>query len=115
MIHDLPITELEIMFENSFNYESIRLEAVKIFKIFKPNIIEISEKGKIIYNPFRIYMFDTSNEVGAETLFDIEVLDSETDIENLKLYKRCFVQAFDDLLRQGKLISAKQILQIYGN
>ncbi|MEJ8590337.1 hypothetical protein JSO54_03695 [Riemerella anatipestifer] len=115
MIHKLPITDLEIMLENSFNYESIRLEAVKIFQSINPNVLGISEKGKIIYNPFRIYMFDTSNEVGAETLFDIEVLDDKVDTESFKLYKRCFVKAFDNLLRQNRLIPAKHILQDYDN
>lgn len=107
----MPIKDLEIMFEDAFNYESIRIEAVGIFQSYKPTITGISEKGRIIYNSFRIYMFDTSNEEGAESLFDIEVLDKETDIEVLKFYKKCFVRAFDFLLRDGRLISAKQILQ----
>lgn len=111
MIHDMPILDLEIMLQDAFNYERIRLEAVKIFLSYKPTITGISEKGRIFYNGFRIYMVDTSKEKGAESLFDIEVLDEETEYHLLEFYKKCFVRAFDYLLRDGRLIPAKQLLQ----
>lgn len=111
MINDMPILDLEIMLEDAFNYETIRLEAVKIFQSYKPTITGISEKGRIFYNGFRIYMVDTSKEEGAERLIDIEVLDKDTDMELLEFYKKCFVRAFDYLLMDSRLIPAKQLLQ----
>lgn len=99
------------MINNADNYECIRLEAVRIFQSWKPNILGISDKCKIFYNPFRVYVFDTSNEDEIEKLFDIEVFDEDVDYSLLKFYKKCFIRAFDNLLKEGKLYSAERILQ----
>ncbi len=111
MLENLPIKDLEIMFSDSFNYEKIRLEAVKLFKEINPNCKGISEKGRIFYNPFRIYMTNTSTESTIESLFDVEIIDINANYEDLKFYKKCFIKAFDNLLKDKKLVSAKQILQ----
>ena len=102
MLESLPIKDLEIMFSDSYNYESIRLEAVKIFKEIKPNCKGISEKVRIIYNPFRFYMTDTSTESTIESLFDIAIEDINANYEDLKFYKKCFLKAFNNLLKDKK-------------
>lgn len=111
MLEKLSRKSLEIMIREADNYESIRFEAVKIFQSFYPNVLGISDKAKIFYNPNREYIIDTSQEGKVEKLFDIEVNDKEIDFTLLKFYKKCFMEAFNNLLNEGKLYSAERIMQ----
>lgn len=115
MIEELGLTDLEMMLENSFNYDHIRIEAVRLFQRLKPEITGISEKCRVYYDYFRVYFIDPKSESVAENLFSIDVYDESVENETKYLYRRCFITAFENLYAQRKLILPSQLLAQNGN
>lgn len=102
MIEDLSIEEVETILSNSFNYDKVRRYAVNIF--YRTNLPNgISEKCKIIFNPYRHLLIEYDYDLLNEKYFDFERFDEElTDLQAIN-FKKSFVFAFQYLYKHKEL------------
>lgn len=101
-IEESNFDKIEEILENSYNYELIRRLAVNNFN--ENNIINgISEKCKIIFNPYRQYLILYKNDAGNENYFEIEMIE-ELELSEAIKYKKSFVKAFEFYYKSKQLI-----------
>lgn len=102
-MENFNIEEVEKILDNSFNYDKIRRYAVEVYS--RSNLADgISEKCKIIFNPYRHLFFERNYDLMNEKYFDFEKFDNElTDLQAIK-YKKAFVFAFHYLYNTKELL-----------
>ena len=103
MIENFNVEEVESILEDSFNYDKVRRFAVNVY--YRTNVLNgISEKCKIIFNPFRHQLIEYDYDSLNEKYFDFEKFDEElTDLQAIK-YKKAFVFAFQYYYNTNELL-----------
>jgi len=103
MVDNINIEEIESILENSFNYDKVRRFAVNVY--YRTNVPNgISEKCKIIFNPFRHLLLEYDYDSLNEKYFDFEKFDEELpDLQAIK-YKKAFVFALQYYYNTNELI-----------
>lgn len=102
-IDNISREELENIIEKSFNYERIRLWTENHLASDQ-KFQSISNRCRIIFNPFRSMFFIHVYDQGIEKYFDFEKEDTELTDEIAIHYKKVFIAGLNELYSNNELI-----------